>query len=881
MAVSVAAEPIPGTAGAVFWRVDLHVHTPASPDAEHYGASSASEILDAAERVGLNAIAITDHNTAEWCDAMTEAALVRGVIVLPGAEISTSEGHLLGIWEEGTPAAQITAVLHQLGFTPQQLGRTTECSKFGFAEAGAIITDSGGLAIPAHIDKPKGLLGLPVPFRIKEVLRSSGIAAVEVTDLATVSDVQKKIGGKRVLACVRGSDAPSPEETGGHSAVGIGARSTWIKAARPDLRGLQHAFDDPALRVRLDAPEPAVHPAITSVSVTGGFFDGETFEFSEDLNCLLGGTGTGKSLLIEIIRFGLGQQTSRESFPKIREEVDSRLDRALGTNSTVRIDLKIGEAEFTVCRAYSGADSPAPEVESVRGAAKSVDAGLIKLRAFSQSEIIEYAREPVGRMDLVDAALDLTDLDEREEEAAVSLEANGATVVKLCRQIESTENALERLPEVERKLAELTRFFDSGIVEQQQAWSQERLRLGGLTERIGCAAIATIANVEPFDHAVANSENEDLYNRATSAHTALNEAIDQANGAVKRASANAQAELAAIADEWRERNSAFEARLAARLQEYDGGKLGLPALQRQLQELQTIKAELDDTSDRLDTRLRPSLRTAFVERDEITSQIEEIRRERRARRQERIQHLNALMKDEVLIKLEKEAEDKAFGEELVRLGKGSNLRKPTYDLLRKKSDPVRLVRSYLNGDAAAVADATGAPLVDVQKLFDTIKTKGKETELLELQSFELHDHLIVKFRPAGTGQYEEIERLAHGQKCTAILILAMADGTEPLIVDQPEDALHAPWIEEHLVDRLRDLRGARQYILATRSPGLVVSADAEMIITLAAVADKGGLEASGSLERHDLNRLALYHLEGGPVPFQRRHGKLAVSVRQR
>jgi predicted ATP-dependent endonuclease of OLD family len=121
-------------------------------------------------------------------------------------------------------------------------------------------------------------------------------------------------------------------------------------------------------------------------------------------------------------------------------------------------------------------------------------------------------------------------------------------------------------------------------------------------------------------------------------------------------------------------------------------------------------------------------------------------------------------------------------------------------------------------------------------------------------------------------------RLAHGQKCTAILIIALADGTDPLIIDQPEDALHAPWIEEYLVAKLRDLRGGRQYIFATRSPGLVVSADAEMIITLTSDAKNGVVEATGSLERHDLNALTLYHLEGGPVPFKRRTVKLGSSM---
>jgi hypothetical protein len=47
---------------------------------------------------------------------------------------------------------------------------------------------------------------------------------------------------------------------------------------------------------------------------------------------------------------------------------------------------------------------------------------------------------------------------------------------------------------------------------------------------------------------------------------------------------------------------------------------------------------------------------------------------------------------------------------------------------------------------------------------------------------------------------------------------------------------------------------------------------------MSATAGKGEVEACGSLERHDLNRLALIHLEGGAMPFKRRTKKLAIST---
>ena len=129
--------------GAVFGKVDLHVHTPASGDARSKNrynfkfdiadipkslASSrkvAKEIVERCKTLGIKLIAITDHNTPSnthpqdlsntWYKLIHDAAKNEEVCVLPGVEISTDDLHILVILDpkEEDPAAFTT---HRINF---------------------------------------------------------------------------------------------------------------------------------------------------------------------------------------------------------------------------------------------------------------------------------------------------------------------------------------------------------------------------------------------------------------------------------------------------------------------------------------------------------------------------------------------------------------------------------------------------------------------------------------------------------------------------------------------------------------------------------------------------------------------------------------------
>ena len=103
---------------------DLHIHTRHSD-----GVDSASHVLDWAARIGLDVIAITDHDVIDG--ALVAAAMSRqrprGPEVIVGEEVSSREGHILALFIEKLVPPDLSA-----------------------AETLEAIHDQGGIAVAAH-----------------------------------------------------------------------------------------------------------------------------------------------------------------------------------------------------------------------------------------------------------------------------------------------------------------------------------------------------------------------------------------------------------------------------------------------------------------------------------------------------------------------------------------------------------------------------------------------------------------------------------------------------------------------------------------------------------------------------------------------------------
>ena len=93
--------------GLRFRKLDLHVHSPASKDFNRpmgmQDDAIADAIVQAAIDKGLDGIAITDHNSADWIDTMRKAGRGKPLVIFPGVEITATGGksgiHVIALFD--------------------------------------------------------------------------------------------------------------------------------------------------------------------------------------------------------------------------------------------------------------------------------------------------------------------------------------------------------------------------------------------------------------------------------------------------------------------------------------------------------------------------------------------------------------------------------------------------------------------------------------------------------------------------------------------------------------------------------------------------------------------------------------------------------------
>ena len=265
-----------------WYRVDLHLHTPASVDYQEPDISYL-DILRKAEFRGLDIIAFTDHNTVAGYASMLREIdhlmflerldraqpdelrtlheyrrLMDKVLVLPGFEFTATFGfHILGIFSPETPIRQLEHLLLSLNVPLETLdtGSSQVGASADVLHAYQVINQAGGICIAAHANTSHGVAMRGLDFggqtRIAYT-QDANLHALEVTDLTSKSrsNTQRFFSGTkpeypRRMRCVQGSDAHrlnALTDRDKNKNLGVGDRVTEVLLPERSFAALLEMF---------------------------------------------------------------------------------------------------------------------------------------------------------------------------------------------------------------------------------------------------------------------------------------------------------------------------------------------------------------------------------------------------------------------------------------------------------------------------------------------------------------------------------------------------------------------------------------------------------------------------------------------------------------
>ena len=207
----------------MFFRYDFHNHSCLSPCGDN--DMTPYNFVNMAKIMGLDVVALTDHNTCLNCPAAVKAGEAAGITVIPGMELCTSEEiHVVCLFPDVESALDFSSYIRTtvpdiknrekifgeqliMDETDNVIGKEelllTTASGVGIYQVPALVKEYGGAAFPAHINRSS----YSVISNLGEITSDMGFLCAELTPDADVKTYEEKYPDLKNMRLLFNSDA--------------------------------------------------------------------------------------------------------------------------------------------------------------------------------------------------------------------------------------------------------------------------------------------------------------------------------------------------------------------------------------------------------------------------------------------------------------------------------------------------------------------------------------------------------------------------------------------------------------------------------------------------------------------------------------------------
>lgn len=625
---------------------------------------------------------------------------------------------------------------------------------------------------------------------------------------------------------------------------------------------------------------------IRSLEVSDGFLKGVRIEFHKDLNCIIGGRGTGKTTVLEIIRFGLDRMPDADGRKGRFRALEQLLKNNLaGGTMSLDVETKDGVG-YKVTRSIG----EPPSVTTEGGEAVEIDISkdsVFGVDVYSQNQIEQIASDNSSQLKLIDKFVHerVGEIDRQKSETTAALSLNASKILKSRQAVDNLTESTRDLIEIEERIKGLDKRDGEGdnslrlehskksqrSLEQQLFSGIESLCKDNVAKLTGHIQelereISGISEGEAED-GQRDSPNEELIAAARKLASAMTASVVERLTDARSILSSANAELGVIKSRLLERHQTQEREYLSLVEDQTREQ----ARGAERAKLEKRRVELLSKKKKLESETR-ELFKLNEERKQLRAQLSNFLDERFALRVGVAKRLSEHLSPMIRVRIEQFGNTEKYHSLLMQSMRGSGLRYATIvDRIVERIPPADLVNFIQSEDRATLERELELDSDRATRLIIQLKDKP---EIFAIETVELHDRPVLELKDGE--DYKESTHLSTGQKCTTILPILLMESERPLLIDQPEDNLDNAFIYETIVQSLGEVRGRRQLIFVTHNPNIPVLGDASRVFCLRSTGREARLASSGTVDETAYEIMQI--LEGGREAFEARQKRYGNPV---
>jgi type III restriction enzyme len=474
----------------------------------------------------------------------------------------------------------------------------------------------------------------------------------------------------------------------------------------------------------------------------------------------------------------------------------------------------------------------------------------------------------------------------RQQTLAAEVATRALEARSLQEQADSIRNSLAGLSEPDRALLDQGKAFDhaDGAINEWRGTMQSlATRAGELSRSIAVDLNQATKPPETPEPEILKAAHAEYVAVMAEAKTALDGILARAQLALDQP----ETESATPWLQWHMKLAAFREAYAAAVMRSSAHK-------ERMDQLRAIEAKLA-AHQKETARLNDELKTLKAAGDAYTAERQgwhEARAERDALLDGQCQTLTASSNGAIRAHIKRHADATEFMERLREALSGSNVRRERIELLgaaivgsENPQDRWTRFLEDLEALAAFKAEQEGpehrpetAALTSAGLNagdLDRISRKLTAEDWLTLSLIEIRSEPVFEYR-SRESDYIPFRNASAGQQATALLKTLLNQAGPPLLIDQPEEDLDNPVMQE-IVEQLWEAKQKRQIIFVSHNANLVVNGDAELVAWCdyrkAGDQSGGKIAGEGAIDVPDVLEAIKRIMEGGEAAFNLRREK--------